>query len=251
MWFAILTPGAHPSRRKPTAEATVFAWTPDGRHRIDGPFPAIHGGLRVVRRQFHDQRLTPSPPRCFVCLEPCPVPDPGELEEPQELEDVGEHPDGSGAAGEDGSPDGAGRAEGSGTVRDAHEGDGPWSGGRSRPARPEELDATGPALLAYVHLADLDGPADTPLDEEALILFPEVRLAFATPLEAVPTALAFVASSELAPPPSICEACGCSLPGDIRTRDDYEAREGLVPRAGRTSRARSRRGGGYGRHRAA
>jgi len=57
MWLAILTPGAHPSRLKPTPEATVFAWTPDDRRRIDGPFAAVHGGLRVTRRL------------------PCPVPD--------------------------------------------------------------------------------------------------------------------------------------------------------------------------------
>ncbi|MBA2348638.1 MAG: hypothetical protein H0V81_10125 [Solirubrobacterales bacterium] len=231
MWFGILTPGAHPSRRKPTAEATVFAWTPDGRHRIDGPLAAVHGGLRVVRRQFYEEGLAASPPRCFVCLEPCPVPDLEALDEPREPEDPdGDHPDATEGAGPDG---------------------GLWVGGRSRPARPEELDATGAALFANVHLAGLDGPAETPLDEEALILFPELSLAFATPLDAVPTALAFVASSELAPPPSVCDACGCSLPGDVRIRDAYEAREGLEPRAGKISRTRRQRGGGHGRRRAA
>lgn len=239
MWFGILTPGAHPSRPQPTAEATVFAWTPSDRRRIEGPLPVIHGGLRVVRRQFYESGLTSSPPRCFVCLEPCPVPDVDALEVPDEPEDPF---DTGGELAPDDQPDGAGGEE---------LGESPWTGGRTRPARPEELGTADPALLAYVHLADLTGPEDTPLDEEALILFPEVRLAFATPLDAVPTALAFVASSEVGPAPSVCDGCGCSLPGDVRTRDAYEAREGLEPRAGTVSRVRPRRGGGHGRRRAA
>lgn len=230
MWFGILTPGAHPSRRKPTAEATVFAWTPSDRRKIDGPFAVIHGGLRVVRRQFSEQGLEASRPRCFVCLEPCPVPDIEALDEPEDL----------GPSTEDRDPGGSKHGDGE-----------PWAGGRGRPARPEELGATDPALLAFVHLADLTGPADTPLDEEVLILLPEVRVVFATPLDAVPTALALFASSTLAPEPSVCEACGCSLPGDVRIRDAYEAREGLVPRPGALARGRARRGGGHGRRRAA
>ncbi len=245
MWFGILTPGAHPSRRKPTAEATVFAWTPADRRRIDGPLAVVHGGLRVVRRQFYEEGLAANPPRCFVCLDLCPVPDVEALDGPQELDD----PRGTDASGGERDP---GDATGGLDPADVEDPDrNPWAGGRTRPARPEELGTTDPALLAYVHLADLSGPADTPLDEEALILFPEVRLAFATPLDAVPTALAFVASSEFAPPPSVCDGCGCSLPGDVRIRDAYEARGGLEPRAGTASRVRSRRGGGHGRRRAA
>ena len=232
MWFGILTPGAHPSRRKPTAEATVFAWTPSDRRRIDGPLAVVHGGLRVVRRQFYEDGLAASPPRCFVCLEPCVVPDVEALDEPQELGPPADEDDRDRE--EPGRPD-----------RE------PWTGGRDRPARPEELGAADAAVLALVHLGDLSGPVDTPLDEEALILFPEIRTAFSTPLEAVPTALALFASSALAPEPSVCEACGCSLPGDVRVRDGYEAREGLVPRAGPRARARPRRGGGHGRRRAA
>ena len=79
MWLGILTPGAHPSRPISIAEATVFAWTPEGRHRIDGPFAMVHGGLRTLRRTFHGQGLVACPPRCFVCLEPCPMPDTDEV----------------------------------------------------------------------------------------------------------------------------------------------------------------------------
>ncbi len=79
MWFGVLTPGAHPSRPTATDESTVFCWTAGDRRKIDGPFRAVHGGLRVTRRALHDAGLEPAPPRCFVCLEPVGVRDPDVL----------------------------------------------------------------------------------------------------------------------------------------------------------------------------
>lgn len=75
MWFAILTPGSHPSRPVPTHESTVFCWTVRDRRRIDGPAAAVHGGLRVLRRRLHLDGTPAAPPRCFACRAPCAVPD--------------------------------------------------------------------------------------------------------------------------------------------------------------------------------
>lgn len=75
MWLGILTPGAHPSRPEPVAEATVFGWSARDRRRFDGPLDPVHGGVRVMRRQFHLTGVAPAPPRCFACRRPVPLPD--------------------------------------------------------------------------------------------------------------------------------------------------------------------------------
>lgn len=189
MWFGILTPGAHPSRRTPTDTATVFAWTPDDRRRIDGPLAVVHGGLRVVRRSFFDEGLVACPPRCFVCLAPCAVPDPAVVGEPEPSEPEDEN--------------------------------GAIPRGEALPGVVDVNDA----FLAYVWLDELTGPQDTPLDEEVLVALPEVELALLVPLERVPETLALVYAAGIALPRPRCTDCGSLLPGDKRTRDMFEARE--------------------------
>lgn len=188
MWFGILTPGAHPSRRTATTEATVFCWSRDDRRRIDGPFAMVHGGLRVTRRLFHDQGLADCPPRCFVCREPCVVP---RVDDLRVRADILEAPSFS--------PEGASPPDG--------------------------------AFLAWAHLADLEGPLDTPLDEETVLVVPHLPLAVRVPLECVPVALGFMARTVADAPPARCEGCGLRLPGSDAQRATHEARAARRPAA--------------------
>jgi len=183
MWFGILTPGAHPSRRIAIPEATVLCWTPQDRRKIDGPFLAVHGGLRVLRRMFYDQGLASCAPRCFVCLRACPVPDADEL---RAVEDIAEPPPFASVA-------------------------------RSAPP-----PAT--AVLAFVHLGDLDSPADPPLDEEALIVVPGGPLAVLTALDRVADTLALMEGASPDEPSPSCSRCGTVLPGSDAQRTAREAR---------------------------
>ncbi len=187
MWFGILTPGAHPSRPSATPEATVLCWTPGDRRRIDGPFAAVHGGLRVLRRQFHDERLEAAAPRCFVCRMEILVPDVEELGPITELAD-----------------------------------DGPPVGSPERSATPRPLPPAR-ALLAHVHLAALEGPDDPPLDEEVLLTVAGTPLALLVPLDCVPHTLALMDRVEL-PEPARCLGCGTVLPGGSAQRAAEEAR---------------------------
>ena len=195
MWFGILTPGAHPSRSIATREATVLCWTPQDRRKIDGPFPAVHGGLRVLRRLFHDEGIAPCAPRCFVCLRACPVPDADEL---RAVEEVAEAP----AFASAGSP----------------------------------APSPGRATLAFVHLADLDGPADPPLDEEALVVVPGGSLAVLTALDRVADTLALLGGAPPDEPSPSCSRCGTVLPGSDPQRTAWEAR-----RSRRRTRGHGRR----------
>lgn len=183
MWLGILTPGAHPSRPMSIAEATVFAWTPEGRHRIDGPFAMVHGGLRTLRRTFHGQGLVACPPRCFVCLEPCPVPDTDEVRA------------------FDGMTDSSGAAP----------------GGLPTPRDPAA------AVLAFVHLADLDGPGETPLDEEVIVVLAGAPLAVLVPLECVPRMILLLAVATGDGSAPACTDCGLALPGSDAQRAANEA----------------------------
>ena len=194
MWFGILTPGVHPSRPIATEEATVLCWTPQDRRKIDGPFPAVHGGLRVLRRMFHEEGLASCAPRCFVCLRACPVPDADEL---RAVEGVAESQELASAA--------------------------------SR----APLPAT--AALAFVHLADLNGSADPPLDEEALVVVPDSRVAVLTALDRVADTLGLVGGAAPDDPSPSCSRCGTVLPGSDAQR---------TVREGRRSRRRTR---GHGR----
>lgn len=198
MWFAILTPGAHPSRPDAGSEATVFAWTPDDRRNISGPFAAVHGGLRVTRRLFHDAGLEARPPRCFLCLRGAPLPDVdelrGEVEPPPEP---------------------------------------------SEPRAVPPASAPARALLAWVHLADLDGPDDTPLDEEALVVVRGTTLAVFTELDCVPRMLELMGQAVGDAPPPRCTRCDAVLPGSQgqRALDDLQRTRRT---AGRSRAARRR-----------
>lgn len=204
MWFAILTPGSHPSRPVPTQdESTVMGWTARDRRRIDGPAAVVHGGLRVLRAGLHVDGTRAAPPRCFVCRAPCAVPDPDEIRSaPESLGDPAAAP--------------------SDTV--------PF---------PAPCDT---AMLAFVHLEPLHGSEDPPLDEEALLVMPDHRLAMPLPLELVPGALELLAPLVAHAPPPVCSECGTVLPGSAEQRDAVEAREGLRRRA-RRARPDRRAGG--------
>ncbi|WP_354701000.1 hypothetical protein DSM112329_01297 [Paraconexibacter sp. AEG42_29] len=214
MWFGILTPGAHASRPTPTVdEVTIYAWTRDGRARIDGPAYALHGGLRVLRRQFHEQEGgRSSPPRCFVCREPIPVPAPAEA-----------------------------RADAIDT--------GP---GQAPPSLDEIDDAAhsaaaalagGTASLVLVHLDDLpaDGTDPSPLEEEALVVLPGQPAALLVPLLALPPVLEIAEAALQADAPVPCERCGTVLPAGSRERDAANRQDRRA--AARRSRSPARRGG--------
>jgi len=194
MWFAILTPGSHPSRPVPTHESTVLCWTVRDRRRIDGPAAAVHGGLRVLRAGFHVDGTSAAPPRCFVCRLPCAVPDPDEIRSaPDDLGDL------------------------AGPTVDAL----------------SSCAARDTAMLAYVHLDPLRGCEDPPLDEEALLVMPDHRLAMLLALDLVPGVLELLAPVVADTPLPVCPGCGTVLPGSAEQRDAVEAREGLRRRARR------------------
>ncbi|UTI65537.1 hypothetical protein NBH00_04810 [Paraconexibacter antarcticus] len=211
MWFGILTPGAHPSRPVPTVDdATVFCWTPRERARIDGPAFAVHGGLRTLRRS-HQEAAAGLPPRCFACREPCLVPD------ADALRADGAVPTYAGRPGDPGGP------------REEHEAIAALADAMDRgPAAPRR------AVLAFVHLEDLAGTADPPVDEEALVVIPERRVALFVPLFAVPELLTLAARvPPTGPPGPECERCGRLLPGSVH--------ESEAPVRARSSRRRGRR----------
>lgn len=57
-------------------------------------------------------------------------------------------------------------------------------------------------FLAWAHLEDLDGPADTALGEATVLVVPNLPLAVRVPLECVPVALGVLAQTVAdAPPP--------------------------------------------------
>ena len=91
------------------------------------------------------------------------------------------------------------------------------------------------AALAFVHLADLDGPADPPLDEEALVVVPGAPLAVLTALDRVADTLALLERAAPGEPPPSCSRCGTMLPGSDAQRRAWEARR---------SRRRPQRGHG-------
>ena len=204
MWFGLLTPGAHPARPAPTPEATVMCWTPRDRRKIDGPFAAAHGGMRVLRRQFHDQGLTPSAPRCFVCRQEWELPDPAlravlpfEAPAPEDLEPAG--------------------------------GDEAMAGPRRT------------ALLACVHLDPLAGAAETSLHEEVLVAVPGTPLALYLPLARVPELLDMLLHVVPDDPPPCCDRCGAVLPGGKEQRRVDEALHARAAAARRPRRGHGRR----------
>lgn len=201
MWFAILTPGAHPSRRRPSSDATVFSWTDGDRRRIDGPAWAVQGGLRVTRRLLREAGLPPAPPRCFVCRARVGVPDvaaerarPGVLRLP---EGVAPPP-----------PDPATRA---------------------------------PALLAFVHLHDLAGDEDPTLEEEALLVLLEQDFTLVAPLAILPACLGALRELVDGEPRAGCGACGTVLPGSADQRARVEARAARRERERGARRGHGRR----------
>lgn len=198
MWFAILTPGAHPSCPDAGSEATIFAWTPEDRRSVQGPFAAVHGGLRVTRRKFHDEGLEARPPRCFLCLRGARLPDVDALR--REVEPPPQ-PSGSRAA-------------------------------------PRAI-APARALLAWVHLADLHGPDETPLDEEALVVVPGTTLALFTELDCIPRTLELVGQAVGDAPPPRCTRCDAVLPGSKGQRALDELQRARRT-AGRSRAARRR-----------
>lgn len=101
--------------------------------------------------------------------------------------------------------------------------------GASPPAR---------AFLAWAHLADRDGPADTPLDEEAVLVVPHLPLAVRVPLTCVPAALGPMARAVADAPPPTCVGCGLTLPGSDAQRAAHEARAARRPPARRRSHGR-------------
>jgi hypothetical protein len=202
MWFGILTPGAHPSRRRPTRDdATVLGWTAADRRRIDGPAAELHGGLRVVRRLLHANGLDPAPPRCFVCLEPCGVPD---AEAERARPDVLRTPPGTHLP----SP---------------------------------ETGANLRAVLAFVHLADLAGDEDPSLEEEALIALPQQVFSLLVPLAVLPGAIGLLPKVLAGEPPPRCLRCGTLLPGGVDQRNRVEARTARREAERRGRRATRRR----------
>lgn len=189
MWFAILTPGGDPSRVTATGEATVFSWSTAARQRINEPMHAVQGGLRVSRRVFFDQGVSPAPPGCFTCRAPVQVPDADALRA---------------------SPD---------TMRQ------PEDVGLPSLTSHGEL----PALLVLVHLIDLTGPEDDPdLTEEALLTLPQERFALLLALSELPEAIGVLSAvaTDIAAP--TCTACGSSLPGGPAERARVERRTELL-----------------------
>lgn len=203
MWFGILTPGAHPSRPVLTLdESTVFCWTARDRRRIDGPAWAVQGGLRVTRRLLHDAGLPSAPPRCFVCRAPCPVPDAAEA-----------------------------RAR-PGVLR--------LPSGLAPP--PLDAGTREPALLALVHLADLEGPEDpATLEEEALVVLPGQDFTLMVALALLPESLGALRTLTAEDPPPACSRCGNHLPGSAQQRERSEAREATRQRPRRHRSAHGRR----------
>ena len=211
MWFGILTPGAHPSRPVPTVDdATVFCWTPRERVRIDGPAFALHGGLRTLRRS-HQEIAAGLLPRCFACREPCRVPDADALRADEDV------------------PTYAGRPGDPGVPRDEYEAIAALADAMDRGA-----SAPRRAVLAFAHLEDLAGAEDPPLDEEALVVIPDRRVALFVPLFGVPELLALAARvPQTGPPGPECERCGRLLPGSVH--------ESEAPVTARSFRGRRRR----------
>lgn len=200
MWFGILTPGAHPSRRHPTRESTVLCWTAPDRRRIEGPAWAVQGGMRVMRRLLREEGLASAPPRCFVCREPCAVPD----AEQALARPTARLPEGS---------------------------------------APPPLDpaARHPAMLAFVHLAELEGSDDPSLEEDALVVVPGQSFAMAMALAFVPEALGALAMLTADDPPPACGACGTLLPGGADQRARAESRAAPRARRRREHRPHGRR----------
>ena len=185
MWFGILTPGAHPSRRHPTRESTVLCWTAPDRRRIEGPAWAVQGGMRVMRR---------------LLREACAVPD----AEQALARPTARLPEGS---------------------------------------APPPLDpaARHPAMLAFVHLAELEGGDDPSLEEDALVVVPGQSFAMAMALAVVPEALGALAMLTADDPPPACGACGTLLPGGADQRARAESRAALRARRRREHRPHGRR----------
>lgn len=204
MWFGILTPGAHPSRPTLTLdESTVLCWTPRDRRKIDGPAWAVQGGLRVTRRLLHDAGLPPAAPRCFVCRAPCDVPD---AEEARARPSVLRLPPGSAPP-------------------------------------PLDPDAREPALLAFVHLADLRPGQEDPatLEEEALVVLPGQDFTLMVALALLPESLGALRTLTAEDPHPACGRCGTVLPGSAQQRKRSEAREATGQRRRRDRSTHGRR----------
>ncbi len=201
MWFGLLTPGAHPSRAVPSDEATVFRWTQADRGRIDGPFDAVQGGLRVTRRLLHEAGIPHAPPRCFVCRTALVVPDAEALREDPRVLRL--------------PPD--------------------------RWPPPLPAASADPACFALVHLRDLVGAEDPRLDEEeALVVLPRpLHFRLVVPFLALPEALGVVRSVAATEAPPRCPTCATVLPGSAEQRTRAEG--GAAVRPLRRAQRRSHR----------
>lgn len=212
MWIGILTPGAHPSRPVATVgDVTLYAWTARARMRIDGPAAAVDAGVRALREQAAAAGDRTTPPRCFVCREPCAVPD--------------------GAAA---------RADAIDADPGADTDLPPLEIRRAAALEAAAQVRGGEATLVFVEVADVT-PAGDPGAEEALVVLPAHHAALLVPLAALPSVLPVAEALAGDADPLTCARCGVVLPAGRSERDAADR----VPRrrAGTGRSAAPRRGG--------
>jgi hypothetical protein len=212
MWIGLLTAGAHPSRPAAVEHlATLFAWGPQTRARVDGPQGGIPDGIRALRRSARDDIGTLCRPRCFSCRRPYPLPDAGEIRAQQDIVDLADGLDAD-------DPDVAGPDD---------EGAGP------RPARAPRTKA----VFALVHVEDHAPEGD---EGEALVLVPSTMLALLAPFDAVGLFADLIGKAFGDVPLPGCDGCGEPVPGGTLGAPNRAARR-------RAARGRSGRDSGEGR----
>ncbi len=197
MWIGLLTAGAHPARPAANAHlATLFAWGPRTRARVDGPQAALPDGIRALRRSAPDEVGTLCRPRCFTCREPYPLPDPLEIRAQQDAADLGD-------------PDATDGPDDPGADAEARR----LAGGRT--------PAPGAAVFALVHIADEAPEGD---EGEALVLVPSTMLALLVPFDALGIFSGLVADAFGALALPECGVCASAVPGGTLGEPNRAAR---------------------------
>lgn len=202
MWIGLLTCGTHPDRPAASQSlATLFVWDRRRRARIDGPQMGLADGIRMLRGSGRRGLGPAADPRCFVCRQPYPIPDPGAIRAQPDIPELG-------APGDAGTgPDAetlAAREAGADAAADTNEN---AAGHPLWMASPER-----PAVFVLVHVED-ERPVGS--EGEALVHVPGTDVVSLIPVDAVAPFAGVLQGVGYGLPR--CEECGTRAPGGSLT----------------------------------
>lgn len=203
MWIGLLTEGAHPARPADDhGVATLLAWGPRERARVDGPQAALVAGVRGMRAQGPASVGRACEPRCFACRAPYLIPDPDLVRAREDIQELGER-----TRDDDADPRGAVASEGA------------------------VYDVPPQAVFALVHVED-----GTPVgrEGEALVCIPGSPVLSLIPFDCLAEFAGIL--GQLGVPLSHCDGCGTLAPGGSLGEPSRSARRRAARAATRGSR---------------